>query len=104
MSCSLHFSQGHSNTPAGSDVSLAAEHQSVAGAQGIRGLQYSADQNSWFVQSGCLNIDSLPSIVLRFGSLPFALTPRQYISQVAPHSCVLALQRGTGLQPPGCKL
>ena len=51
--------------------------------QGIEGLQYSAPQNSWIVQSGCLNIDSLPVIVLRFGSIPFTLTPRQYISQVS---------------------
>lgn len=61
--------------------------------QGIRGLQYSSDQNNWFVQSGCLNIDSLPSIVLRFGSLPFTLTPRQYISQVRLGCSMLASQR-----------
>jgi len=51
-------------------------------AQAIKGLQYSADQNNWFVQSGCLNVDSLPNMVLHLGGLPVTLTPRQYISQV----------------------
>ncbi len=61
--------------------------------QGIRGLQYSADQSNWFVQSGCLNIDSLPSIVLRFNGLPFTMTPRQYISQVRLACSLMASQK-----------
>ena len=70
---------------------IGSRESPTAVSQGIRGLQYSPDQNNWYVQSGCLNIDSLPTIVLRFGSLPFALTPRQYISQVALDCCVMAL-------------
>ena len=53
-------------------------------AQGIKGLQYSPEQNSWFVLSGCLNIDSLPTVVLHLGSTTATLTPRQYITQVEP--------------------
>lgn len=56
--------------------------------QAIPGLQYSQEQNNWFVTSGCLNIDSLPTIILRFGNLPISLTPRQYITQAMP--CLLS--------------
>ena len=51
-------------------------------AQGIKGLQYSPEQNSWFVLSGCLNIDSLPTVVLHLGTTTATLAPRQYITQV----------------------
>jgi hypothetical protein len=50
--------------------------------QGITGLQFSQEQGTWFVQSGCFSIDSLPQVVLYFGTLPVPLTPRQYIVQV----------------------
>ncbi len=45
--------------------------------QGIIGLQFSQEEGTWYVQSGCASIDSLPQVVLYLGTLPVPLTPRQ---------------------------
>ncbi|CAL5226756.1 g9609 [Coccomyxa viridis] len=85
----------------GTHFIIASDADAKAINTGIRGLQYSSDQNNWFVQSGCLNIDSLPSIVLRFGSLPFTLTPRQYISQGSGPLSTSCTSVFVGGGPPG---